>query len=59
MVGEILTPRELSKKLKIPLPSIYCMVSRKQIPYFKIGGRLRFNQDEVLAHFMKVPSDIK
>lgn len=47
---ELLTPKELAEMLKIPRnPGVYDLVSKRQIPYLKIGGRLRFVKKEIVA----------
>ena len=44
---DILTIQEVGDKLHIPKASIYQMVHKKTIPFFKIGQRLRFNTADI------------
>lgn len=39
----LLTPKEVSEYLGISVKGIYNMVYRRQIPFVKIGGRLKFD----------------
>lgn len=38
---------ELSRILSIPVGSIYNLVSRKRIPFVKIGHRIRFDLGDI------------
>jgi len=49
---ELLTTTELSEFLRISMPSVYRLVERKTIPFYKIGGVIRFAKDEV-ADYLK------
>jgi len=40
----LLTIKEASEYLGISVKGIYNMVNRRQIPFIKIGGRLRFDK---------------
>ena len=55
--SEIVTVAELSKILKVSPGTIYYWVSRKEIPYRKVGRHLRFNLGSVLAHFKLCDKD--
>lgn len=47
---ELLTYRELSALLSIPLGTLYSMVARGEIPHVRFGKRLvRFRRSEVEA----------
>ena len=49
---EILTKEELMSWLKLKsIKSVYYLVEKRKIPFFKLGGQLRFNQEEVLSCF--------
>lgn len=51
MTTELLTPDELASWLKIPKkPGIYDLVAKREIPYRKIGGRLRFVKQEIFDY---------
>ena len=58
---EILTTEEVAKLLRITPGSIRNCLSKNRefIPHMKVGGVLRFVKKDVLAHFMKAPSDNK
>ena len=47
---ELLTPNELATKFKISKPSVYRLVGRRQIPFVKIMGSLRFDANDVAAY---------
>jgi len=40
----LLTVKEASEYLGISINALYCMVYRRQIPYVKIGKRLKFDK---------------
>lgn len=46
-------PKELAKLLGVPINTIYYWVSKKQIPFVKMGKHNRFNFQEVLEFFKK------
>ncbi|MGE4108051.1 MAG: helix-turn-helix domain-containing protein [Bacteriovoracia bacterium] len=50
-VPELYSPREIAKLLKVPIGTIYYWVSRREVPFLKIGKHLRFNYLEVLRKF--------
>lgn len=50
MNADLLTPLELSRTLKVSLHTIYYWVSRKEVPFFKVGKHLRFRLDDVLSN---------
>lgn len=41
---DLLTVRELSKWLRLSESHIYSLVSKKKIPYTKIGGKVLFDR---------------
>ncbi|MEW6063242.1 MAG: helix-turn-helix domain-containing protein [Nanoarchaeota archaeon] len=43
-----LTIKELSQMLNISIGSLYNMIYMKEIPYYKIGKRVRFNEEEIM-----------
>ena len=45
----LLTVDQTSKLVKLSISTIYSKVSRKEIPAFKIGKRLYFSKDEIIA----------
>ena len=46
-VQQLMTPAQLAEYLQIEVPTLYVWVSRRQIPYRKIGHLLRFDLDEI------------
>ena len=42
-----LTIRDLSEHLQVSVSTIYKWTSKNQIPFFKLGGSLRFKKDEI------------
>jgi len=46
---EILTVEEVATYLKVTERSIYSLLSRREIPAFKVGGTWRFRRDEIEA----------
>ena len=50
---QLLTPDELAKLLKISKNTVYRLVENRQIPFYKVGGGLRFSLKEVEEFIMK------
>lgn len=50
----LLTVEELASFLKVSPHTIYYWVSRSGIPAIRMGKHLRFDRDQVLAHFIAV-----
>jgi excisionase family DNA binding protein len=46
---EILLARDVGKLLGLPEPSVYLLVHKGKIPFFKLGRYIRFNKSDVLA----------
>ena len=44
---ELISPKELSKLLKVSKPWPYLMVKRGVLPYYKLGGVIRFKREDV------------
>lgn len=49
---DLCTPKELATLLKVPSKTIYYWVSKKEIPYIRVGRHLRFDAEQVLRHFV-------
>ncbi|OFZ80664.1 MAG: hypothetical protein A2583_13600 [Bdellovibrionales bacterium RIFOXYD1_FULL_53_11] len=47
----VLTIEQLAEYLQLSVGTIYYWVHRREIPFLKIGKHLRFNINEVMAHF--------
>ena len=46
-LSEFLTICELSKWIRLSKSHIYCLVSKKKIPFIKLGGKLLFSSAEI------------
>ncbi len=49
----LLTVKETSKYLRIPLPTVYYLVQRGQLPAIQIGGRWRIKKDSLDRDVLK------
>lgn len=47
MKDEILTAKEVSKYLKIPLSTLHWLARTKSIPAFKVGRHWRFKKEKL------------
>lgn len=47
-VPVLLTVSEVAALLRVEVATIYVWTSKRKIPFRKVGGRLRFDRDEVL-----------
>ena len=43
-----LRPEELAEFLSISKPTVYRLIEKRQIPFYKIGGSLRFKMEDVV-----------
>ena len=51
-MDSLVTYEDLSKKLKVAVPTLQTWVRRRQIPYIKVGpGTVRFDPD-VIDHWL-------
>jgi excisionase family DNA binding protein len=46
-VEELLSPKELSRLLKVSKPWPYIMVKRRLLPYYKMGKVIRFKWSDI------------
>ena len=46
----LLTPDDLASFLSISKTGVYRLVEKRQIPFFRIGGSLRFGKKDVLSY---------
>ncbi|MDD2287746.1 MAG: helix-turn-helix domain-containing protein [Bacteroidales bacterium] len=46
-VKSLITPNELSKLFSISKSSVYRLVDNRSLPFYKIGGNLRFSLNDV------------
>ena len=45
--GEVLSPLEVSRLLKVSKPWPYLMAHRGLLPYYKMGRVIRFRKDDI------------
>ena len=50
----LITPQELSKLFKISTSSIYRLVDKRTLPFYKIGGNLRFSLNDINGYLNDV-----
>jgi excisionase family DNA binding protein len=48
-MNRLLTVEEAVAYLQVSKPTIYRLTSKKKIPFFKIGGSVRFSEAHLLA----------
>jgi excisionase family DNA binding protein len=46
----LLTPDDLAQFLSISKTGVYRLVEKRQIPFFRIGGSLRFEKKDLLSY---------
>jgi len=47
ILDDFLTVRELSKWLRLSESHIYSLVSKKKIPFKKVGGKVLFDKQQI------------
>ena len=47
ILDDLLTVRELAKWLRLSESHIYSLVSKKKIPFNKIGGKVLFDKQQI------------
>ena len=45
--GELFTPKEVAKFLKVSLSTVHCMVANFELPAHRIRGSLRFDSADI------------
>jgi len=53
-VKNLITPDELSKLLNISKPSVYRLVEKRILPFYSVGGSLRFSLIDIEAYLSNV-----
>lgn len=53
LISQLLTPDELADLLKISKSGVYRLIEKRQIPFFKVGGSLRFNKDDIMSYLRR------
>lgn len=46
----ILTPDELAKFLSISKTTVYRLIEKRQIPFTKVGGGIRFRMEDITTY---------
>jgi len=46
---EFITPNELARLLRISKAGVYRLVDKRQIPFHKVMGSLRFDKEDVMS----------
>jgi excisionase family DNA binding protein len=49
-LSELLTIREVAAILKISIPSVRRLQQRRQIPFVKVGGCVRFTRTDIAVY---------
>lgn len=42
-----LSPKEVANMFNVSLSTIYRLMDKREIPFFKIGGAIRLNEDDI------------
>ncbi len=50
---KMLDKKDLMRLFKVSKSTIERMVRSRQIPFYKIGGTIRFNQDEIVSFMQR------
>lgn len=50
MAPKLLTVDEVAEIFRVSKPTIYRMIQSRILPFYKIGGALRFKETEVLEY---------
>jgi excisionase family DNA binding protein len=50
---ELLTIPEVARLLKISVPSVRRLQQLRIVPFFKVGGRIRFERSDIVAYLRK------
>ena len=49
-ISNLLTPDELAGLLSISKVSVYRLVEKRTIPFYRVNGSLRFDKNDVMAY---------
>ena len=50
---ELLTPPQLARRLNICKAGVYRLIEKRQIPFHKVMGSIRFDESDVLAYLQQ------
>jgi excisionase family DNA binding protein len=48
-VSRLLTPQEVSALTRLKIKTVYAKCCRREIPYIKLGGKLLFDEESIMA----------
>ena len=57
ITNNLISPEELAELFKISKSSVYRLIERRQIPFYKIGAKLRFSKSDVEKYLKSVRID--
>jgi excisionase family DNA binding protein len=57
ITNNLISPEELMKLLNISKSSVYRLVNKRHIPFYKVGGKLRFSKADVEKYLKNVRID--
>jgi len=57
MQPNLITVKEAAAYLRIPIPTVYYLVQKGQLPAVQIGGRWRIKQDELDSQILQKSND--
>ena len=49
-ISNLLTPDELAALLRISKVSVYRLVEKRSMPFYRVNGSLRFDKNDVMAY---------
>lgn len=52
--NKLMTPNELAEFLDISKSSVYLLVETRKLPFYKVGGSLRFRMNDIEEYLKKV-----
>ncbi len=50
---KLLSPSDLAKILNISIPTVYRLIESRTISFYKVGGSLRFSEEDVIKYLEK------
>ncbi len=51
MKKNLITANQIAERLGIQTQTVYLWVRQKRIPFYRVGRLIKFDEQEVLAHF--------
>lgn len=53
IVKNFLSPIEVANFFNISRPTVYRLIEKRQIPFYKIGGNIRFKKKDIINYLEK------